>query len=875
MDPLLHDRMNTQQLSIEPGQQSEDTLDFTLPLPDWPLAAHSQIAEQQPYQPTRIEVPTTFPTSPHDRTQATSWETFPSRQQPSAMIEYNSMYHTPLNSEAQQELMTENDRHFGARARIVSSFQAYPMSSEAQQELMIENDRHFGARARIMARSQAYPMVLQEEQNNHSFNDASLDMYGGTDASTFSFPNARIASDQTLESNLVISNGRDLYGFSSNPGTTQTVLQAAFNPSPFSDYAQDTTSLGDPPLYIQYNDPSYLDLPMNSQQHATERMPLRLSSFNVTYPVPNFYGQGVLAPHFSPLAQSDIMQEHFLQDDGTQAPAKANALLTSFPIHANLNIADSATTYPLSNVIPQYGYHAPDTTVSMSFPVPTYSNTRDLDILSTGPCQVQPSDAMTSHERMRSSLTLASKDILASPDISDRNVKIGGGLDDMHIYRSPEAEREHNRNRKKTHLFNGRFSKLTIFTRPPALDGRWELWQQGTRSRSEDFSDTDPCSLFLISSVVLKPVRNCLDIFEPLHTRQIWSKDAEGWGFVWTLIVVSYSFSLLRWKRVILFLDPSLVHYVGYIEKLLYWRLQLILAELYDNRCYQDLTSAAWYLNVVYEGICSMEPSHLVDQSAKEHLQSALETRTAHIYSMLFPAGSTSKAFRRKQEFQSLLLSWFKSTAHLLRPEYRRSVTASCDSAVLRTQRVLSGPEWCKDRFPNLLAYVPVRFLAAFSLDSEKLCRVAQNIDDPRNCYIGFAEEWIKDVAIIMNPDVPEYLRQSTTPIAFSIGAKIVMDEISTTTYQEGREFEMLYLIIVMSTFIVEEFLTYLRAQVHVREGMFFQDPFPSIPMIMQTWFEKVGRYRESMPWDAKVARSFWDINEPRKRLVAQRGHTS
>lgn len=74
------------------------------------------------------------------------------------------------------------------------------------------------------------------------------------------------------------------------------------------------------------------------------------------------------------------------------------------------------------------------------------------------------------------------------------------------------------------------------------------------------------------------------------------------------------------------------------IERLHHWSLIKSLAEL-EKRVYyrSDPVSATLNLNVMYEGVCSMEAFHLVIDYAKEHLQSALGNRMSNIYCILFP----------------------------------------------------------------------------------------------------------------------------------------------------------------------------------------------------------------------------------------------
>ena len=481
MNSLSLDFMDPQKLLAEAGQQDEDAPEPTLPPPpELTPATHGHIATLQHHQPTVFEMPTTFPMRMQDASQATPWGTLQPWQQPPAMSEYNHIHKPPL-------------------------------SSKAQRELMIEEHRHSEARKRILERNQTYPIVLQEEQDTHSYSDASLDIYGGTDAPTFDFSSACMASDQTLESR-VMNNGSNSHGFGPGPWHTQTTPQDVSNPSPFSVYAQDPTLSDTPSHYVQHNDPSSSYLPMNFRQPTMEQMPLqpvleqmplqplmdqmplqplmeqmplqssieqmplqpsmeqmplqpvmeqmppRLSSYNAPDPFLNAHGQEVPAPIFSALAQIGSTQGLSIQNDGTQLSAQEHASSTPFATNSNFNMAASATVPPLLDDIYHSGYHTPGLrqTYLPSFPVVDQSNTLDPDTAPAGPFQTQTPVTKTSRKRTQSSPALANGRTSASRGGTKGTVKTGVGLDNMHLYKSPEAEREYNRNRKRTHMSNGR-----------------------------------------------------------------------------------------------------------------------------------------------------------------------------------------------------------------------------------------------------------------------------------------------------------------------------------------------------------------------------------------------------------------------------------
>jgi hypothetical protein len=396
------------------------------------------------------------------------------------------------------------------------------------------------------------------------------------------------------------------------------------------------------------------------------------------------------------------------------------------------------------------------------------------------------------------------------------------------------------------------------------------------------FKQTPQEALMAMGLDWLQPVRNILDIFKPRDFRQIWPDK--------NLIFLSYSFSWLRWRRAIRFLRPLPDHDgLDVVEGLHHWSILKLLAEL-DKRVYyrSSPVSAALYLNVMYEGICSMEASQLVSDSAKEHLQSALETRISNIYCILFPEDFSMDNPQPEKRVHLCLFSRFRSTTRFLPPGYDMHSKRNTDDLVLRTHQTSSGSKprsfmgenysisfWrnplqpSEDSFPSLLAYVPARFLAAFRFNAEMICHRGHDVDDLSHHYVEYAEEFIKDE--IMSDEspqgqaVPEQLL-TLTPIALSIGAKVVTYVLTTTGCQTGRELEMLYLIIVMSVMTFSNFLCHLQAQ--YRAGL-FQETF-CFSMIMQNWAEETSWDQKLRTANTAAIRKFWGSSQPAsaKRLV-------
>jgi hypothetical protein len=329
---------------------------------------------------------------------------------------------------------------------------------------------------------------------------------------------------------------------------------------------------------------------------------------------------------------------------------------------------------------------------------------------------------------------------------------------------------------------------------------------------------------------------------------------------------------------------------VGRIQR---WSLLSLLAMLDKKTLYHSSPElAAYYLNVMYESIRAMEPSQVMSEPAKEHLLSALENRMSYTYCILFPNDATMDDLRPLDLGMLRSLSWFRSTTRLLPPGYNTCSPIHVDNLALRTHRTSSGstletsrsgdcPSWLwrdpllslKTPFPNLLAYVPARFLAAFGFDAEMVCQKGQDINDPHHCYIEHAEKWLKD-EFMSNPGPLLQILIPLTPIALSIGIKAIVDELVTTKYGGGRELEMLYLVIVISGITLNNFIRDMVAQVRAGEGLIFQESSLGLSMILQIWAEETSLDQKLKPGNADMIKAFWDSDQPakEKRLFVSNG---
>jgi hypothetical protein len=412
MDTLLPSLEDQQQLPMDHKQQAEDILGWVTQPPDWSLAAHSQIAEWQPHQPTGIDMSTIFPMAMQDSVQATPWETFPSRYQSSAMTEYSYMHRTTS-------------------------------SSEVRRQLIVEDMRHFEARERILGRSQTYPMVPQQQDNTIMFTDTNFGTDGATDTSILGFLSANTSPSQSLMSNNVMNAGRQSYGFDPSCDTwhTQTNPQAVFDPSFSSGYTQRLNTFDTTSCQFPYTNASSSYLTNNLQQPVIQQMPLRPSTNDTPYFGPNAYLQEAPAPNFSAPGQIGSTQRSIVQNDGAQLFSALDPSSTAFASSHNIDMAASNTVPSFRNEAPPSGYDITNE-VANDLPFIPIKQAGSLNHhLRTGYLFGSQAPTMEiSRKRALSSSTLASTETLAPHSVPEHTNKAGNRLVIV-PYESPEAER--------------------------------------------------------------------------------------------------------------------------------------------------------------------------------------------------------------------------------------------------------------------------------------------------------------------------------------------------------------------------------------------------------------------------------------------------
>jgi hypothetical protein len=410
------DTLDQQQLLTEHEQQAEDIPGWVTQPPDWSLATHSQIAEWQPHQPTRIDMPTIFPIGMQDLVQAPSGAP-PSQQDPLAMTEYSHMHRAPL-------------------------------SSEVQRELMIEQMRHSEACEKILGRSQACPMVSQQQHKSIMFADTNFGTDGATDTSTLGFLSADTGPSQSLMSNNVLNDGRDLYGFNAGCDTwhTQTFPQAVFDPSFSSGYAQSLNTFDATSSWLPYTNASSSYLPNNFQQ------PVIPSTNDIPYFGPNTYLQGAPAPSFSAPGQTGSTQKLMVQNDGAQFFSALDASSTAFATSYNIDMAASNTVPSFRNEAPPSGYDITNEAANdLPFVAIKQPGSLDHHLRPEYPFGTQAPIMEISRKQVLSSQTLANTETIAPHSLPEHTTKADNGLIIV-PYENPEAERVSKKTRPRSRI---------------------------------------------------------------------------------------------------------------------------------------------------------------------------------------------------------------------------------------------------------------------------------------------------------------------------------------------------------------------------------------------------------------------------------------
>jgi hypothetical protein len=325
-------------------------------------------------------------------------------------------------------------------------------------------------------------------------------------------------------------------------------------------------------------------------------------------------------------------------------------------------------------------------------------------------------------------------------------------------------------------------------------------------------------------------IRNILDILDPGHVRKLWPK-----CYDW-LPNLSYGFSMLRWREVILCLDPSLEVTMNMLEyRFHYWLVGSL--TWYDSmKPSSDLHLAALLLTFIYEGLKSLESSHLVESSAKEYLESTLLEHILLIYLKAFGTQYCTSADERPTKISvqptipifvaSLCFNFSRTRNYIpfIPPlecavvppmEHRQQSDSMWDTnaddvlSVLRVHPVSSRTD-CS----TMLLYASPQFCAAFGFSTEELHRMGNDINDPYHRVINELGRKISTSLIHCERSIHRRYILYFSPIALSMGVKVISDHMTVSTtlspsQDRKRRIRFLFLSIKIS---VTVFLNFAEA---------------------------------------------------------------
>jgi hypothetical protein len=138
------------------------------------------------------------------------------------------------------------------------------------------------------------------------------------------------------------------------------------------------------------------------------------------------------------------------------------------------------------------------------------------------------------------------------------------------------------------------------------------------------------------------------------------------------IVQQSYLQDIIRWRYALLLLVPGLLRHIDILGRGHRVVIRCILRDLDATYSLRDKLVVAVYFSYYYEHVCVLKFVDTVDQSAREHLQCALEHRIILLYDNLFMKGSAKrKSHRQGLRGRVMLLRRLTKTAHLLPPQYQ------------------------------------------------------------------------------------------------------------------------------------------------------------------------------------------------------------
>jgi hypothetical protein len=335
-------------------------------------------------------------------------------------------------------------------------------------------------------------------------------------------------------------------------------------------------------------------------------------------------------------------------------------------------------------------------------------------------------------------------------------------------------------------------------------------------------------------------IRQVVDIIEPHHIRRFVPSLSFGSPF-W----LSYGFSVVRWRKEILFIQPNLEHDITVIENHYHVILCSILKRIDTKHLYtkEFRPASTLLLNTIYEVVRSLKFRRAVNHAAITGYLDELTDRISHLYCVLFPVKNDMKRHER-ETYDSLaqVLACFTKTSVLLPPELRNLTTPMNDNLVRTAQEV--APLQCPHQhisvlpqstlFPCLEEYIPAQFLTIFGFDASFFCREDLVTVEEYSMFYD-AERMLRDGFCIDGAIIPHVL--SIAPCALSIATEIILPCYKQETSQTSRR-HIAQMIVAQSVLLCFNFFYQLIDNEKLDAWL---NTWPHVSASMYTWAEDNG----------------------------------
>jgi hypothetical protein len=363
----------------------------------------------------------------------------------------------------------------------------------------------------------------------------------------------------------------------------------------------------------------------------------------------------------------------------------------------------------------------------------------------------------------------------------------------------------------------------------------------------------------------LNNIRKVVDIIEPHHMRQFFTSLRTR--SVWWM---SYCFSVIRWRKEILYIQPNLEHDITVVENHYHVSLCRILKEIDTKLFYtkEQRPASAAILNTIYEVVCSLKYSHTANHATITGYLEALTDRISHLYCMLVSdKSSIGKHEREKYDYFAEIFACFTRTSVLLPPDWQGYVTVVKDITVLKarayllTLRLEHMPELpqfsrlSKDFYPYLERYIPAQFLIIFGFNADSFCGeeseywslcgtehilsfILNHLEGLPSFSQVHAPSTISSKSLVFSPEIVTSNVLALAPCALAIAMRHFLQIWDAEKFRTPRR-DAVQMIVALSVRVCLEFFTE-RLFDH-RYDSAWLDPQSHLSTLMYTWAEEKG----------------------------------